>query len=118
MIITTTNVGSLGCDDFQELKPENIVVRQQLFDAIASINNEGDPVDILAVQECRSFSFDFMPFFGLQLATSEEVTWGKDEGVPEGLVSTDYLGPPRLTSRMTVTRRVPCSLGLNRQTIK
>lgn len=84
MIITTTNVGSFGADNMEELKPENIIVRQQVFDSLAKINNEIDPVDIFAVQECRAFNFEPIPFFNLPTATSSHVTWGKDEGGTRG----------------------------------
>lgn len=84
MIITTTNVGSLGPDEFEDLKPENIIVRHQLYDSIAKICNEVDAVDILAIQECRTFKFEPKPFFDLPTADSSQVSWGAGSGGTRG----------------------------------
>lgn len=85
MFLTFTNVGSLGTDNFEDLKPENLVVRQQLYDTLSAISNEGDPPDVLCVQECRTFRFEPLPFFKLPVSTSEHVTHGKDDGGTRGV---------------------------------
>lgn len=85
MLLTFTNVGSLGSDNPEELKPDNMVVRQQLFDTLATISNDIEPPDILCLQECRSFSFEPTPFFKGPVATSSHVTHGANEGGTRGV---------------------------------
>ena len=75
VLIASTNVGSLGN---APLSASNIIVRQQLHDGLARINNMHGGLDALALQECMNYETELLPFFSLPTSDDSSVTFGKD----------------------------------------
>ena len=101
-IIVTTNVGSLGPNDYiinetgqkvpnikngKHIKPsaDNIKVRQNVYDTLARIYNLYGFIEAVGLQECSNFDFDLGHLFRLPTATSEGVTHGKHDNGTRGV---------------------------------
>lgn len=90
VIIMSTNIGSFGKDSTEN----SVIVRKQLHEKLALVNNKFGPVDSLAIQECGIFDVKLLPFFAKPVSTNEAASYGKNDRGKRGvcLYSKDGLG--------------------------
>ena len=88
-IIVSTNIGSLGR---QPLKNHMIAKRSRIIDTCTEIEEEHGKLDALMLQECGVFDFEPIPWFGLPIATTSDVTYGKGDGGTRGTCTYSRLG--------------------------